>query len=226
MIPFDLDAAEVRVLGCLAEKDLATPAYYPLSLHALLAACNQKSNREPVVKYEENDVLAALHSLEQKGWVLSVLERGGRVTKYQHRLVERLGLGRPEQAVLTVLMLRGPQTAGELRTRTERLYDFSDLDAVLTVLRRLAERESAPLVRQLDRQPGMKENRWAHLLSGEPVQPASAAPPQPAQGRLSELESRLAALEQRLGEQGERLSRMEDALRRLEAPGGRADGDR
>lgn len=225
MTPFDLDAAEVRVLGCLAEKDLATPAYYPLSLHALAAACNQKSNREPVVQYEESDVLAALHQLEQKGWVSSVVERGSRVAKYHHRLVELLGLGRPEQAVLTVLLLRGPQTAGELRARTERLYDFSDLDAVLTALRRLAEREPAPLVRQLERQPGMKESRWAHLLSGEPVQPAPAAAPPAPSDRLSELESRIAALEQMFHEQAGRLSHMEAALGRLEAQGGRAGGD-
>jgi len=224
MIPFDLDAAEVRVLGCLAEKDLATPDYYPLSLHALTAACNQKTNREPVVQYTEADVHAALHSLEQKGWVQSVLEQGNRVTKYGHRLVERLGLRRPEQAVLTVLLLRGPQTAGELRARTERLYDFPDIDAVLHSLRRLAEREPEPLVRQLERQPGMKENRWAHLLSGEP-EPVPAAAPSAARDRFSELETRLADLEQRVREQAERLAQMEDALRRLAGGGGREGGE-
>lgn len=215
MIPFDLDAAEVRVLGCLAEKDLATPDYYPLSLHALTAACNQKTNREPVVQYTEADVHAALHSLEQKGWARSVLEQGSRVTKYGHCLVERLGLRRPEQAVLTVLLLRGPQTAGELRARTERLYDFPDIDAVLNSLRRLAEREPAPLVCQLERQPGMKENRWAHLLSGMPVQVPAAAPPPPGHDHLSELEIRLAALEKIVREQGKQLSQMEAALRKL-----------
>ncbi len=226
MIPFDLDAAEVRVLGCLAEKDLATPDYYPLSLHALTAACNQKTNRDPVVQYTEADVHAALHSLELKGWVQSVLEPGSRVTKYCHCLVEQLELRRPEQAVLTVLLLRGPQTAGELRARTERLYDFSDIDAVLNSLRRLAEREPAPLVRQLERQPGMKENRWAHLLSGEPVQLPAAAPPPAGHDRLSELETRLAALEELVRQQAERLSWMEDALRRLATGGGKEDGER
>jgi uncharacterized protein YceH (UPF0502 family) len=219
MLPFDLDAAEARVLGCLAEKDLATPSYYPLSLHALVAACNQKSNRDPVVEYEESDVLAALNRLEQKDWVLSVLEPGSRVTRYRHRLVERLELRPSEQAVLTVLLLRGPQTPGELRSRTERLHDFPDVDAVLTVLRRLAAREPAPLVRQLDRLPGMKENRWAHLLSGEPVQNAPAGPPaETGSSRLADLEQRLAALEQQLAGQAERISQLEDALRRI-SPG-------
>jgi len=216
MIPFDLDAAEVRVLGCLAEKDLATPAYYPLTLHALVAACNQKSNRDPVVEYEESDVLAALNRLEQKDWVLSVLEPGSRVTRYRHRLIERLELRPSEQAVLTVLLLRGPQTPGELRSRTERLHDFPDAGAVLTVLHRLAAREPAPLVRQLDRLPGMKESRWAHLLSGEPVQTAPAGPPaETGSSRLADLEQRLAALEQQLAGQAERISQLEEALRRI-----------
>lgn len=219
MIPIDLDAAEVRVLGCLAEKDLATPDYYPLSLHAVTAACNQKSNREPAVQYTEADVQAALRSLEQKGWVQSVLEPGDRVSKYRHCLVERLELRRPEQAVLTVLLLRGPQTAGELRARTERLYDFPDLDAVLGALRRLAGREPAPLVRQLERQPGMKENRWAHLLCGEPVPQPAAPPPPGGSDRMTELETRLDTLEELVREQGERLSQMEEALRKLAAGG-------
>lgn len=225
MSPFDLDAAEVRVLGCLSEKDLATPEYYPLSLHALVAACNQKTNRDPVVHYSEADVYAALHSLEQKGWVQPVLEQGGRVTKYHHRLVERLDLRRSEQAVLTVLLLRGPQTAGELRTRTERLNDFTDIDAVLTVLRRLAGREPAPLVRQLDRLPGMKENRWAHLLSGEPAQAALPPPPHSGYGRQGELEARIAALESELRRQAERLAQLEEELRRLAAGGKPENGN-
>ncbi len=224
MIPFELDAAEVRVLGCLAEKDLATPDYYPLSLHALTAACNQKTNRDPVVQYTEADVHAALHSLEQKGWVQSLLEPGNRVSKYGHCLVERLELRRPEQAVLTVLLLRGPQTAGELRARTERLYDFPDIDAVLHSLRRLAERQPAPLVKELERQPGMKESRWAHLLSGEPAQLPAAAPPA-GHDRITALESRFADLEELVRAQEERLSQMEDALRRLAAVSGETGGD-
>lgn len=216
MIPFDLDAVEARVLGSLSEKDLATPDYYPLSLNALVSACNQKTNRDPVTQYDEAAVHAALSSLEQKGWATEVLEPGSRVTKYRHRLVEQLELRRSEQAVLTVLLLRGPQTAGELRTRTERLHEFTDLDAVLTVLHRLAAREPAPLVRQLDRLPGMKENRWAHLLGGEPGQPA-AAPPRPSpfqEDRLESVQQRLAALEEHLREQQQRMERLEELLRR------------
>lgn len=219
MLSFDLDAVEARVLGSLSEKDLATPEYYPLSLLALTAACNQKTNRNPVVQYEESDVLAALALLEQKGWVLSVHEQGSRVTKYRHRLVEQLGLRRNEQAVLTLLLLRGPQTAGELRTRAERLYDFPDLDSVLNVLRRLAEREPQPLVLQLERLPGMKENRWAHLLSGEPVQGGADEKQRIAPGSMEELAARVAELERQVREQAERLARLEEELRRLACGG-------
>ncbi len=220
MTPFDFDAIEARVVGSLSEKDLATPEYYPLSLNALVNACNQKSNRDPVTQYAEADVLAALSSLEQKGWIQEVLEPGGRVPKYRHRLVEKLELRRSEQAVLTVLLLRGPQTAGELRTRTERLHEFADLDSVLNVLRRLAEREPEPLVRQLERMPGTKENRWAQLLCGEPEMPAAthAAPAAPG-GRLDAVEEKLAALDARLQSQEERLARLEDLLRRFGTAG-------
>ncbi|MGC8759859.1 MAG: YceH family protein [Bryobacteraceae bacterium] len=185
-----LDDVEIRVLGALSEKDLATPEYYPLSLSALVSACNQKTNREPVTAYDEPAVLAALDALEQKGWVRPVTEPGSRVTKYRHLLVERLALRPSEQAVLTVLLLRGPQTAGELRTRTERLHQFPDLDAVMNTLRRLAEREPEPLVVQMERLPGMKESRWMHLFGSNP--PAAAAPA-PAAG--VSMEQRLEALE-------------------------------
>jgi uncharacterized protein YceH (UPF0502 family) len=209
-MPFDLDPVEIRVLGALSEKDMATPDYYPLSLHALTAACNQKTNRDPVVEYEEADVLAALNRLEEKGWAQSVMEPGSRVTKHRHCLLERLELRPSEQAVLTVLLLRGPQTAGELRSRSERLFQFTDLDAVLTVLRRLAERAPAALVRQLERLPGMKENRWAHLLGGEPAPGAPAG----AVSRLEELEARLEEVERQLRQQAERLEELAEALRR------------
>lgn len=212
---FDLDPVEIRVLGSLSEKDLATPEYYPLSLHALTAACNQKTNRDPVTELEEADVLAALQRLEEKGWAESVLEPGSRVTKYRHRLLERLELRQSEQAVLTVLLLRGPQTAGELRSRSERLHAFSDLDAVLTVLRRLSERATGPLARQLERQPGMKENRWAHLLGGEAEAGAPAVAARGAGSRMEELEERIEQLERQLRAQAERLEQLEAALGRL-----------
>ncbi len=218
---FDLDPVQARVLGSLSEKDLATPEYYPLSLNALVNACNQKTNREPVVQYDEATVRSALAALEEKGWAQEVLEPGSRVAKYGHCLVEKLELRRSEQALLTVLLLRGPQTPGELRTRADRLYDFPDLDSVHTALRCLSEREPAPLVRQLPRQPGMKETRWAHLLcgdvesSGAPEELAASRAPSPRQ-----LAARLAALEDQLHLQEERLARLEHFCRNLPSPAG------
>lgn len=170
---FDLDLVEARVLGCLAEKDMATPEYYPLSLNALTNACNQKSNREPVVAYDDVIVREGLCSLRDRGLATFVSEAGSRVEKFRHRLNERFNFSRGELAVLTVLLLRGPQTPGELRQRTERLHSFDDLDALIHILEKLTAREPEPLVRQLERVPGMKESRWAHLLSGEPLPPAA-----------------------------------------------------
>jgi uncharacterized protein YceH (UPF0502 family) len=211
MAAFGLDEVEIRVLGALSEKDLATPEYYPLSLNSLVSACNQKSNREPVTDYDDAAVLSAISALEEKGWVRSVSEPGSRVTKYRHLLVERLELRPSEQAVLTVLLLRGPQTAGELRARTERLHAFSDLDAVLNTLRRLAEREPQPLVVQLERQPGMKENRWMHLFGAGP----EAAPPH-GQTVRTPLEHRLEALEAAVAELRGELRSLREQLDALQ----------
>lgn len=163
-----LDDAEVRVLGALMEKEIATPEYYPLSLNALVNACNQKSNREPVVNFDEATVDAALSSLRAKGLAVRISGHDMRVPKHQHRLSEVFNLGRREAAVLCVLMLRGPQTVGELRGRTERLYEFDDLEAVDACLNRLIEWQPDPLVARLPRQTGYKEIRYAHLLTGEP----------------------------------------------------------
>jgi uncharacterized protein YceH (UPF0502 family) len=216
---FDLDPVQARVLGSLSEKDLATPEYYPLSLNALLNACNQKTNREPVVQYDEVTVRAALAGLAERGWVREVFEPGSRVPKYSHCLVEKFELRRSEQAVLTVLLLRGPQTPGELRTRADRLYDFPDLDSVLTALRRLSEREPAPLVRQLPRQPGMKESRWAHLLCGDvETCPSLEEPLAPRQPSAQQLEARLAAVEEQLRLHEERLARLEHLCRTPHSP--------
>jgi len=173
---FQLDDAEVRVLGALMEKEVATPEYYPLSLNALVNACNQKSNREPVVAYDEDIVETALAGLRSKGLAARLSGHDMRVPKHSHQLSEVLNLGRREAAVLCVLMLRGPQTAGELRGRTERLYQFDDLEAVDACLTRLMEWQPEPLVARLPRQVGYKEVRYAHLLSGEPP-PVVAAPP-------------------------------------------------
>ena len=159
-----LDAVERRVLASLLEKEITTPDYYPLTLHALLAACNQKSNREPVMELTEDAVRAALRSLEEKG--LAGVARGeGRVARFEHRM-EILNLGRRESAVLCTLLLRGPQTPGELRGRSERMHRMEELDEVQLVLQKLVEHDP-PLAVLLPRQPGTKESRYADRLGGE-----------------------------------------------------------
>jgi uncharacterized protein YceH (UPF0502 family) len=192
---FQLDAAEARVLGSLLEKEVATPEYYPLSLNALVNACNQKSNREPVVSYDDDTVEVALEGLRTKGLALRSTGRDSRVPKHAQRFTEKYNLGRREAAIVCVLLLRGPQTTGELRGRTERLYTFDDPEAVESTLHRLAEMEFAV---QLPRQPGTKEPRWAHLLCGE-VETVEAAAPVVERGpgdreRIARLEEQLAEL--------------------------------
>src|SRR5258705_12013849 len=161
-----LSEIEVRILGALVEKESATPEYYPLSLTALVNACNQKSNRDPVMPLDEVAVRQALHSLDSQPLVRSVSASDSRVTKYEHRLQEAFNFYRHEIAILCVLLLRGPQTPGELRTRAERMHPFDDLSAVQSSLQHLMKREP-PLVKVLPRQPGTKEARYAHLLSGD-----------------------------------------------------------
>jgi uncharacterized protein len=160
-----LDAVEVRVLGALVEKETTTPEYYPLSVNALINACNQKSNRDPVMTLDEEAVRQALRSLTEQAMARSA-SGDSRVAKFEHRLNELYNFHRHEIAVLCVLMLRGPQTPGELRTRSERLYAFEDLDAVHGALNLLMRREP-PLVKILPRQAGTKESRYMHLLSGD-----------------------------------------------------------
>jgi len=160
-----LNSVEVRVLGALIEKEITTPEYYPLSLNALMAACNQSSNRNPVVHYAEGDVGAAADSLREKGLVHLVDRGESRVSKYRHVLYEAMNMSRQAIAVICVLMLRGPQTVGEIRTRSNRLYDFTSLEDIETTLNSLMSGES-PLIVQLPRQTGQKEVRYAHLLSG------------------------------------------------------------
>jgi uncharacterized protein YceH (UPF0502 family) len=161
-----INDVQARVLGALVEKDITTPDYYPLSLNALVNACNQKNNRDPVMNLDENVVRDALGGLQDLGLAGPAGGADSRVTKYEHRLQEILNLSRGETAVLCVLLLRGPQTPGELRGRTERMHPFADLDAVQSSLQRLMQREP-PLAAMLPRQPGTKESRYAHLLSGE-----------------------------------------------------------
>ena len=190
-----LHPVEVRVLGSLLEKEITTPEYYPLSLNALVNACNQKSNRDPTVNFDEAAVEQALHSLRDKGLLLSITGAGSRVQKYAHRISERLNLGRPELAILCELMLRGPQTLGELRTRGERMHPFDDLDQVQSVIDRLPE-----LIVKLERRPGEKESRFAHLLSGPPAV-SHAEPETPAphrQDRVATLEAEVAQLRNEL----------------------------
>jgi uncharacterized protein YceH (UPF0502 family) len=161
-----LNDIEARVLGALVEKDTTTPDYYPLSLNALVNACNQRNNRDPVMSLEEGAVRDALNRLHEHGLAGPASGADSRVTKYEHRLQETFNFSRGETAVLCVLLLRGPQTPGELRGRTERMHRFEDLDAVQSSLQKLMQREP-PLAAVLPRQPGTKESRYAHLLSGE-----------------------------------------------------------
>jgi len=168
-----LTAAECRVLGCLIEKAVTVPDTYPITLNALLGACNQRSSRDPVVAYDETDVVTAVDGLREKRLSRLVHQPGGRAAKHRHRADEELVLDEPTLAVLSVLLLRGPQTVGELRTRSERQFSFGSLDEVGHVLDRLAERDD-PLVRILPRQPGQKDQRWTHLLGGETRAPADA----------------------------------------------------
>lgn len=167
---FILTEIETRVLGALIEKDITTPDYYPLSLNALVNACNQKNNREPVMTLAEETVRTALAMLQEKRLAGPASGADSRVTKYEHRLQEVFNFDRREIAVVCVLLLRGPQTPGELRGRTERMYHFEALDDVASTLDRLAQREP-PLARVLPRQPGTKESRYTHLFAGEPSIP-------------------------------------------------------
>jgi uncharacterized protein YceH (UPF0502 family) len=203
-----LDQIDVRVLGALMEKETATPDYYPMSLNALINACNQKSNREPVMNLDEGAVREALDRLNEKGLAGPISSAESRVTKYAHRLQETFNFDRRETAVLCVLFLRGPQTPGELRGRTERLYRFDGLEAVESVLHRLIDRES-PLVKKLPRLPGTKESRYAHLLAGdvEAGVELSAAPEAGRETeRLARLESEVAALRKEVADLKQQLT--------------------
>ncbi len=195
-----LDDVEVRVLGALLEKEIATPDYYPLSLNALVNACNQKSNREPVVNYDDGMVEDALLALREKGLSTRLSGSDMRVPKFGQRFTEKFNLGRREAAVMCVLMLRGAQTVGELRGRTERLYNFDDLEAVESTLSRLAEME---FVKRLPKQAGTKEPRWAQLLAGEVAEEAAgeeAARGPAARDRLAALEAEVADLKRQFEE--------------------------
>jgi uncharacterized protein YceH (UPF0502 family) len=196
-----LDPVEARVLGALMEKEVTTPDYYPLSLNALVNACNQKSNREPVVDYDQNDVEDAVTRLREKQFCLMVTGNG-RVSKYQQRISETLNLGRRESAILCTLLLRGPQTLGEIKDRSERMFRFTDLAETELVLDKLADLPGGALTVKLARQSGQKEVRFAHLLCGELKMdaaveaPITAGPP----GKLAQLELELQQVRAELSE--------------------------
>lgn len=209
---FELSAAEARVLGALLEKDMATPDYYPLSLNALVNACNQKSNRNPVVAYDEKTVVRALDALKDKQLVWQ--SDADRVPKYAHSLDKRLNMVRREAAVVCLLLLRGPQTAGELRGRSDRLYEFNSLEEVFETLQALEEVGAAM---KLGRQPGRKESRYAHLLSGEPqlVDSPGMAAPEQATLEVREESERIAALAEEVQGLRENLEDLREEFRQF-----------
>lgn len=204
-LPRTLDALEIRVLGCLLEKEQATPEYYPMTVNSVTQACNQKTNRHPVMSLSQAEVQDGLDRLFNED-VFAWRSRAGRATKWKQNVDRRWHLTPATKAVMTLLLLRGPQTAGELRSRGDRLYGFSDLGAVEEALRALSQGEE-PLVRELPRQPGQKENRWAHLVGGAVQAPKAVTTPvaaRSARGRdsapsgaeaVDRLENRVARLE-------------------------------
>jgi uncharacterized protein YceH (UPF0502 family) len=225
-MPYSLTEIEARILGALIEKEITTPEYYPLSLNALVNACNQKSNRAPEMHLDDDAVLQALRTLEQKGLAGKGDNMDGRVKKYEHRLADVFNFTRPETAVLCELLLRGPQTPGELRSRAERMHHFDDLDSVNSTLRHLIERDP-PLARLLPLQPGTKEARYAHLLSSDvtasaesesapslstksviafPTGAATTAAPPSSFDRIAALEQKVSTLEQEISELKQQLA--------------------
>jgi uncharacterized protein YceH (UPF0502 family) len=209
LMDLPLSQAEARVLGCLIEKELTTPEYYPLTLNALTNACNQKSNRDPVTALEEADVVRALDALRERGLAEKIYKAGSRTPKYEHYARKRLEIDEAEVAVMAELLLRGPQTVGELRSRATRMHPFGTMQKVQGVLDALAARQE-PLVRQLPRQPGRKEPRYAHLLAGEP----DIAPEEPAL-RQEEATLRVRAEDDRLARLEAEVAGLKDALAAL-----------
>jgi len=201
-----LDAVELRILGSLAEKQLSTPEYYPLTVNALVAACNQKSNREPVMELSENDVQRALDRLQDEKLVWKVM--GGRAVRYDHNLDALWHIDRPSKALLTLLFLRGPQTAGEMRGRSDRLHSFDSVADVESKLQDMASHPE-PLVRQLPRRPGQKEERWAHLAGGAVIEDAVAEPAAEAREPMS---ARVLRLEEQVAQLGAELRALKEKL--------------
>jgi uncharacterized protein YceH (UPF0502 family) len=220
-----LNEVEARVLGALIEKEITTPEYYPLSLNALVNACNQKSNREPVMQLAESEVRTALFEMDQLALVRTIAD--GRVSKFEHRVRDGLNLRRDEVAIVCLLLLRGPQTSAELRARSERLHSFEDNAAALATLERLAQRDE-PITVLLPRQPGSREARWMHLLCGPP-DPALMATRESAGAATSGapasgLVQRLAELEELVQLQADQILELDQRLQALEARGDEAQG--
>jgi uncharacterized protein len=211
---FRLKETEVRVLGSLIEKDITTPEYYPLSLNALVNACNQKSNRDPVMQLDEDAVRDALEGLQQHRLAGPARGADSRVTKYEQRLQEVFNFTRAEIAVLCVLLLRGPQTPGELRGRAERMHRFEALEDVQSALQRLMQREP-PLAKVLPRQPGTKEARYAHLLGGDVVEADAPLQASATVGRNSADAERIARLEEEVADLRRDVSEVKDQLERF-----------
>ncbi len=214
-----LDPVAVRVLGSLIEKEITTPDNYPLTLNALVAACNQTSNRDPVMTLDEATVAGTLAELARRGFAREVHRSDSRAKRYRQTLAEALSLHEPETAVMGVLMLRGPQTPGEIRTRTGRLFEFRDVPHVEVTLQSLATL-SDPLVAQLPRRPGQKEVRYAHLLSGEPpadVEPAPGAGPVSATAARADAAARIGALEDEVGSLRADIESLQGEVARLRA---------
>ena len=217
----NLSDTEVRVLGSLIEKDITTPDYYPLSLNALVNACNQKNNRDPVMALDEDAVRQALGSLQERRMAGPAGGADSRVTKYEHRLQEVFNFDRREIALICVLLLRGPQTPGELRGRSDRMYHFETLDDVQSAIQRLMEREP-PLARILPRQAGTKESRYMHLFAGDAGIPAETDAPNASPSRserpletsrLSLLESEVSALRQEVADLRQQLAEFRDQFK-------------
>ena len=212
-----LTDVEARVLGALIEKEVTTPDAYPLSPNALAAACNQTSNRDPVMRLDDDAILQAVVSLRRRGWVRAMQPAGSRITKYSHLLADQLTLDARDLAVLGVLLLRGPQTAGELHARTARLAEFADLAAVEATIEGLIARAAEPLVARLPRRPGQKEVRFAHLLSGEPVIPEAPEPPLASGSHRASPDDRVAALERTVEELRTELAELRERFEAFRA---------
>lgn len=211
---FNLSETEVRVLGALVEKDITTPEYYPLSLNALVNACNQKSNRDPVMQLDDEAVRDALSALQERRLAGPARGADSRVSKYEHRTQEVFNFTRAEEAVLCVLLLRGPQTPGELRGRTERLHGFETLDDVHGALQKLMQRVP-PLVKVLPRQPGTKESRYVHLMSGDVTVPESPQTSSASASGVSSTDTRIAELQEEVVALRSELRELKDQWERF-----------